>query len=66
MHFVQEGELEYATSHGIVVGRPGDFVCIPRAIEYRVRPLRTPTLRTHPFSLPVIELRGSWYCGPVA
>ncbi len=44
IHFVQDGEVEYATSHGTIVGAPGDFVCIPRAIEYRVRPLRGPTL----------------------
>jgi homogentisate 1,2-dioxygenase len=44
VHFVQQGALEYVTSHGTLVGEAGDFVGIPRAIEYTVRPLRTPTL----------------------
>ncbi len=43
VHFVQEGELEYVTAYGTLHAAPGAFVGIPRAVEYRVRPLRTPT-----------------------
>jgi homogentisate 1,2-dioxygenase len=44
IHFVQEGTLELATDHGTLTAGPGDFVCLPRAIAYRVRPLAAPTL----------------------
>ena len=44
MHFVQEGELLIETDFGPINANPGDFVCIPRAVQYRVRPVRTPTL----------------------
>ena len=39
VHFVQEGELEFRTAYGTLTGAPGDFVVIPRAIPYRVRPV---------------------------
>jgi homogentisate 1,2-dioxygenase len=45
VHFVQDGELLFETDHGPLTASAGDFVCIPRAIQYRVIPLRTPTLR---------------------
>lgn len=44
IHFVQDGQIAYDTDHGSLVATPGDFVCIPRAVQYRVRPLSTPTL----------------------
>ncbi|HEX6512222.1 MAG TPA: homogentisate 1,2-dioxygenase [Chloroflexota bacterium] len=44
LHFVQQGELEFMTAFGPIVARPGDFLCIPRAVSYRVTPLHTPTL----------------------
>jgi homogentisate 1,2-dioxygenase len=44
IHFVQEGALEFATDQGTLRSGPGDFVCIPRAIAYRVTPVQTPTL----------------------
>jgi len=44
LYFLQEGVLEFATDHGTLVAGPGDFVCLPRAIAHRVRPLETPTL----------------------
>jgi homogentisate 1,2-dioxygenase len=36
IHFVQEGELRIRTGYGTVHARPGDFVCIPRSIAYRI------------------------------
>ena len=44
VHFVQAGALRFETDHGALTAEPGDFVCLPRAIQYRVRPERTPTL----------------------
>jgi homogentisate 1,2-dioxygenase len=44
LYFLQEGALEFATDHGTLTAAAGDFVCLPRAIAYRVRPLETPTL----------------------
>jgi homogentisate 1,2-dioxygenase len=44
VYFVQEGRLEFATDHGTLSAGRGDFVCIPRAIAHRVRPLDGPTL----------------------
>ncbi|MFF3585150.1 homogentisate 1,2-dioxygenase [Streptomyces mirabilis] len=45
LHFVQDGELDYVTDFGTLRAEPGDFVCLPRAVTYRVVPVRTPTLR---------------------
>lgn len=45
LHFVQEGTLDYVTDYGTLRAVPGDFVCIPRAVTYRVVPVETPTLR---------------------
>lgn len=44
IHFVQNGELQFMTAFGTITGLPGDFVCIPRAVPYRVCPLKKPTL----------------------
>ena len=44
LHFVQDGVLRFETDHGALTAEPGDFVCVPRAVQYRVRPERTPTL----------------------
>ena len=44
LHFIQEGELEFKTAFGPIAAAPGDFVCVPRAVSYRLTPLRTPTL----------------------
>jgi homogentisate 1,2-dioxygenase len=44
VHFVQEGELEFRTAYGTLTGVPGDFVVIPRAVPYRVRPLTAASL----------------------
>jgi homogentisate 1,2-dioxygenase len=53
IHFVQQGALAYDTDHGTVTGTAGDFVCIPRAVLYRVRPVQTPTLSV------VLEIPGA-------
>ncbi|MFJ8026786.1 homogentisate 1,2-dioxygenase [Streptomyces sp. NPDC096311] len=45
LHFVQDGELDYVTDFGTLRAEPGDFVCLPRAVTYRVVPVTTPTLR---------------------
>ncbi len=60
VHFVQQGALEFATDHGTLRGGPGDFVCIPRAIAYRVTPLQAPTLSV------VLELPGAVSLGDPA
>lgn len=44
LHFVQLGELRFETDFGPITAEPGDFVCIPRAVAYRVTPVSTPTL----------------------
>jgi homogentisate 1,2-dioxygenase len=44
IHFMQEGQLEFITDHGTLAAAPGEFVCIPRAVAYAVRPLQAPTL----------------------
>lgn len=36
IHFVQHGELCFRTDFGIVDAAPGDFVCIPRSVAYRI------------------------------
>src|SRR5437763_3239319 len=53
IHFVQQGALAYDTDHGTITGTAGDFVCIPRAVQYRVRPVETPTLSV------VLEIPGA-------
>src|SRR5712692_477936 len=53
VHFVQDGELAFLTDHGAVVAAPGDFVCIPRAVQYRVEPRQMPTLSV------VVEIPGA-------
>ncbi|MHB9849065.1 homogentisate 1,2-dioxygenase [Streptomyces krungchingensis] len=45
LHFVQDGTLDYVTDFGTLRAEPGDFVCLPRAVTYRVVPVSTPTLR---------------------
>ncbi len=60
IHFVQDGVLEFATDQGTLRGGPGDFVCIPRAIAYRVTPLQTPTRSL------VLELPGAVSLGDPA
>jgi homogentisate 1,2-dioxygenase len=44
VHFIQDGEVAFVTAYGKIVGMPGDFVFIPRAVPYRVEPVRGPTL----------------------
>lgn len=53
VHFVQEGELAFWTDYGPLVARAGDFVCLPRAIQYRIEPRETPTLSL------VVEIPGA-------
>lgn len=45
LHFIQAGELEYATDFGNLKAGPGDFVGIGRTVTYRVNPLTKSTLR---------------------
>jgi homogentisate 1,2-dioxygenase len=44
VYFIQQGEVAFATAYGTIGGLPGDFVFIPRAVPYCVRPTRRPTL----------------------
>ncbi len=44
VHFIQEGEVEFATAYGNISAVPGDFVFIPRAVLYSARPLQGPSL----------------------
>lgn len=44
IHFIQDGEIAFHTEYGSLIGTPGDFVHIPRAIAYRAIPVRTPVL----------------------
>lgn len=44
VHFVQSGELVFATNYGKITGRAGDFVFIPRAIPYQIQSVDGPTL----------------------
>jgi homogentisate 1,2-dioxygenase len=53
IHFVQDGALAFDTDYGTITGTAGDFVCIPRAVQYRVRPVVTPTLRV------IVEIPGA-------
>lgn len=45
LHFVQEGDLDYVTDFGTLRAQPGDFVCIPRAVTYRIVPIANETTR---------------------
>lgn len=45
LHFVQDGELDYVTDFGTLRAGPGDFVCLPRAVTYRIDRVARPTLR---------------------
>ncbi len=45
LHFIQDGTLDYVTDFGTLRAEPGDFVCLPRAVTYRVEPVTAPTLR---------------------
>jgi len=53
VHFIQEGEAEFVTSYGSLVGAPGDFVIIPRGVLHCVRPGDTPYLAV------VVEIPGA-------
>ncbi len=44
VHFIQQGEIGFATAYGNITGVAGDFVFIPRAVPYSVRPSRGPNL----------------------
>ncbi|MGZ9272991.1 MAG: hypothetical protein ACXW6T_28035, partial [Candidatus Binatia bacterium] len=44
VHFIQEGDVQFATAYGNITGRPGDFVFIPRAVSFRIVTERGPTL----------------------
>jgi homogentisate 1,2-dioxygenase len=39
LHFIQSGSCRFDTDFGSIDGKPLDFVCIPRAVSYRVTPL---------------------------
>jgi homogentisate 1,2-dioxygenase len=39
VHFVQSGRCRFDTDFGSLEARPLDFVCIPKAVSYRVEPL---------------------------
>lgn len=60
VHFVQDGELDYVTDFGTLRAVPGDFVCLPRAVTYRVVPVSTPTLRV------IVETPGQLLLKPPA
>ncbi|MET8873189.1 homogentisate 1,2-dioxygenase [Nocardia sp. NPDC004604] len=60
LHFIQEGELDYVTDFGTLRAAPGDFVCLPRAVAYRVAPVSTPTLRV------IVETPGQLLLKPPA
>ncbi len=44
VHFIQEGEIHFYTGYGKIIGAPGDFICIPRAVPYFIQPQKTPAL----------------------
>src|SRR5262249_34776682 len=60
IYWVQDGALEFETAYGPLVGAAGDFVCLPRGVEHRVRPLQTPTLSV------VVEVPGAVTLEPPA
>ena len=39
LHFIQSGKVRFLTDYGMIEAGPLDFVCLPRAISYRVEPL---------------------------
>lgn len=39
LHFLQTGKCRFVTDFGSIDAGPLDFVCIPRAVSYRVEPL---------------------------
>lgn len=53
VYFIQQGEVTFATAYGTIAGLPGDFVFIPRAIPYTVRPKPGPTL------MMIVEIPGA-------
>ena len=53
VHFIQQGEVTFATAYGTIGGLPGDFVFMPRAVPYSVRPMRGPTL------MMIVEIPGA-------
>jgi len=44
VHFIQQGEIGFVTAYGNITGVAGDFVFIPRAVSYTVRPSQGPNL----------------------
>jgi len=44
VHFIQTGDVRFATAYGRITGIPGDFVFIPRAVPYQVDGVDGPTL----------------------
>lgn len=39
LHFIQSGKVRFHTDFGVIEAGPLDFVCIPRAVTFRVEPL---------------------------
>jgi len=44
VHFIQTGDLRFATAYGSIAAVPGDFVFIPRAVPYQIDSVDGPTL----------------------
>jgi homogentisate 1,2-dioxygenase len=44
VHFVQAGDVRFATAYGNITGVPGDLVFVPRAVPYRIETAKGPTL----------------------
>jgi homogentisate 1,2-dioxygenase len=44
LHFIQRGEVRIRTALGTLDARPGDFICVPRSVAYRVDLLQGPAL----------------------
>src|SRR5207344_2189154 len=44
VHFIQAGDVQFATAYGNITGVPGDFVFVPRAVPYRIETAKGPTL----------------------
>lgn len=53
VHFVQEGEAEFVTSYGSLIGGSGDFVIIPRGVPHSVQP------RQNPYLAVIVEIPGA-------
>ncbi len=53
VYFIQEGEVAFVTAYGNIAGLPGDFVFIPRAVPYSIRPMGGPTLMV------IVEIPGA-------